>query len=200
MISYYVCISFLDQPTAEYRESKLMQCMVKFDTQSNISLGTTDDYNKKPAIRKVTIIVSLSEKGSVSYYYVPEVNDLLNLFHRCMAVFWSSYCRSTGREMNHSLSSHRSPQDPKCSGDESSSDKLAPRLSTSGNFENFDLSPGRSRTFCWLPCVGTRTAALHQSLCWADPLRFPGKRLLRKTKTVSCYKLDSMSRWSRTSL
>ena len=36
----------LSRPTAEYRESKLMQCMVKFDTQSNISLGTTDDYNK----------------------------------------------------------------------------------------------------------------------------------------------------------
>ena len=58
----------LSRPTAEYRESKLMQCMVKFDTQSNISLGTTDDYNKKLAIRKITIIVSLSEKGSVSYY------------------------------------------------------------------------------------------------------------------------------------
>ena len=58
----------LSRPTAEYRESKLKQCMVKFDTQSNISLGTTDDYDKKLAIRKITIIVSLSEKGSVSYY------------------------------------------------------------------------------------------------------------------------------------
>ena len=129
---------------------------------------------------------------------MPEVNDLLNLFHRCMAVSWSTNCRSTCREINDSLSSHHSPQEPKCSGDESSSDKWAPRLSTRRNLESFYLSPGQSRTFCWLPCVGTRTAALHQSLCWADPLRFPGKRLLRKTKTVACYKLDSMSRWSRT--
>ena len=132
MISYYVCRSFLDQP--QNTGSQDWSSAGSNSTPSNISLGTTDDYNKKIAIRKITIIVSLSEKGSVSYYYVPEVNDLLNLFHRCMAVFWSSICRSTCRDMNHSLSSHRNPHDPKCPGDEASSDKLAPRLSTSGNF------------------------------------------------------------------
>ena len=58
--------------------------------------------------------------------------------------------------------------------------------------ESFYLLPGRSRKFYWLPCGGIRTAAPYESLCWADPLRFPGKR--RETKTVSCYKLDSMNR------
>ena len=108
----------------------------------------------------------IHHRATILYHRTPQVKECCLSLVRSRVRYEFSWCQSSF----FFWIEPKSVISPQSSGPKMFGWLTQFRQASSSPFDQ--RKPGRSRKFYWLPCVGIRTAALYESLYWADLLRF----------------------------